>query len=307
MRTMSDRSGRACERRGFGPIGKRVLRSAGGRAVAAFTLIELLVVITVVVLLMAILVPALQRVRRQAGAVVCQSNLRQWDLIYSAYTHDYDGRFWRTYEPVTNRPNWWVGMLRPYCEDSNDLLICPLAATADAAAPQSAWNADEFGDTGGVFSAWRLYYYRALGEGPLLTGSYGHNHFVMDNSPDPRCLSYANPASYYWQARPAKGQAMIPLLADAPWAEIMEADPNCPPPSSESICELGSNVFDVCINRHDGYVNGLFMDSSVRKIGLKELWTLKWHRQFNTAGAWTTAGGVRPDNWPKWIRGFKDY
>jgi prepilin-type N-terminal cleavage/methylation domain-containing protein len=118
---MSDKSDTVCERRGFGPIGKRVLRSAVGRAAGGFTLIELLVAIAVVVLLMAILVPALQRVRRQAGAVVCQSNLRQWALIYSAYTHDYDGRFWRTYEPVTNRPNWWVGMLRPYCEDSNEI------------------------------------------------------------------------------------------------------------------------------------------------------------------------------------------
>ncbi|MHC4889363.1 MAG: hypothetical protein ACYTEO_07880, partial [Planctomycetota bacterium] len=61
------------------------------------------------------------------------------------------------------------------------------------------------------------------------------------------------------------------------------------------------------INRHDGYINGLFMDWSVRKIGLKELWTLKWHRKFDTAGPWTTAGGVRPSDWPEWMKNFKDY
>jgi hypothetical protein len=24
-------------------------------------------------------------------------------------------------------------------------------------------------------------------------------------------------------------------------------------------------------------------------------------------GPWTKAGGVQPDDWPEWMRGFKDY
>jgi len=54
-------------------------------------------------------------------------------------------------------------------------------------------------------------------------------------------------------------------------------------------------------------VNYLFMDYSVRKVGLKELWTLKWHQSFNTAGPWTRAGGVESEDWPLWTRNFKDY
>jgi prepilin-type processing-associated H-X9-DG protein len=62
-----------------------------------------------------------------------------------------------------------------------------------------------------------------------------------------------------------------------------------------------------CMNRHDGGINSLFMDWSVRKVGLKELWTLKWHAEYNTAGPWTKRGGASPEDWPEWMRGFTDY
>jgi len=61
------------------------------------------------------------------------------------------------------------------------------------------------------------------------------------------------------------------------------------------------------MNRHEGHINGLFLDWSVRKIGLKELWTLKWHKDWDTAGPWTKRGGVKPEDWPEWMRQFKDY
>jgi hypothetical protein len=51
----------------------------------------------------------------------------------------------------------------------------------------------------------------------------------------------------------------------------------------------------------------LFMDWSVRKVGLKELWTLKWHTLFDTEGPWTIAGGVWQSDWPEWMRNFKDF
>ena len=45
-----------------------------------FTLIELLVVIAIIALLLAILMPAMGRVKKQSRKVACQANLKQWGV-----------------------------------------------------------------------------------------------------------------------------------------------------------------------------------------------------------------------------------
>ena len=62
-----------------------------------------------------------------------------------------------------------------------------------------------------------------------------------------------------------------------------------------------------CINRHRGFVCVSFGDGSARKVGLKELWVLKWHQKYDTSGPWTLAGGVTDDDWPEWIRRFPSF
>ena len=58
----------------------------------AFTLIELLVVIAIIAVLMAILMPALQRVRMQARNVQCKANLKSYGLVMTLYADDFDYR-----------------------------------------------------------------------------------------------------------------------------------------------------------------------------------------------------------------------
>jgi len=74
----------------------------------AFTLIELLVVIAIIALLMAILLPALQRARKQAAGSVCMSNIKSIATSWFMYQLDYNGNIVSSFVFPGN--NAWVQM-----------------------------------------------------------------------------------------------------------------------------------------------------------------------------------------------------
>lgn len=102
-----------------------------------FTLVELLVVISIVGLLMALLLPSLQRVRKQARVVVCQSRQRAWSRMFAAYQSDNDGRFsgqaqlvWdaQSGERQYRYISWPVHMEVYGRTELKDAMLCPSAS-----------------------------------------------------------------------------------------------------------------------------------------------------------------------------------
>jgi len=113
----------------------------------AFTLIELLVVIAIIALLMALLLPAIQKVREAANKMLCASNLRQITIA----AHNYHGDYFRLppgyYGPIpnetgvnatgTNAQMWGLlTVLLPYLEADNvfKLLADPTSVSNTTAA-----------------------------------------------------------------------------------------------------------------------------------------------------------------------------
>lgn len=61
--------------------------------ISAFTLVELLVVISIIAMLLAILIPSLQKARETAKRTICASNLKQLGMGWSLYASDNKNAF----------------------------------------------------------------------------------------------------------------------------------------------------------------------------------------------------------------------
>ena len=87
----------------------------------AFTLVELLVVIGIIVLLIAILLPALKAARERANRIKCASNLRQIGIALRIYAHDNKGHFPRTPYKPRDGVTAWLGVSWVYPGLYNDV------------------------------------------------------------------------------------------------------------------------------------------------------------------------------------------
>ncbi len=250
----------------------------------AFTLIELLVVIAIIALLLSILMPALQQVKKQAQNVVCKSNLRQWGLTWKMYTEDNIGKFpnLKDRDPLVNSGaprSYWSECLAPYLgKDSRGrgIYFCP-------AAKRDPKLGDPYSDN--EFTSFNLAQMDAE-TGPKRS-SYGINCWVYDGLNNAALLQNA------WKKDAGlDNSSNIPLLLDSKWRGGFPLETDPPLVSGDQNCDPQGNLLDgsgttgeMCwfqMKRHKHGINAAFLDYSVRGVEPKELWSLKWHRQFDT-------------------------
>jgi len=271
-----------------------------------FTLIELLVVIAIIALLMAILMPALQRVKKQAKTVICQAHLKEWATIFAMYTDDNNGNFPERRSGSSGYGRWMDSM-REYYISAPDIRLCPVASKL-ANPSMETTGVNWWGST---FVAWGRIPTWDAGGGRTAGyyGSYGVNGYVYVPI---GAEVYGKPPERFWRTPNVKGANNIPMFLDCYFWCGWPDDTNTPPEYDGWQNTSDADAINrFCLNRHDGSINAAFVDYTVRRVGLKELFTLKWSRVYNTANAWTTAGGILPSDWKNhgtgWLAKFKDY
>jgi prepilin-type N-terminal cleavage/methylation domain-containing protein len=268
-----------------------------------FTLIELLVVIAIIAVLMGILMPALNQVREQGRSTACKANLRSWGLIWRMYSDENDGKF-----SPGNRVGWargdWVLSLRKYWADKDQILLCPSAKKRlPSGAGVAAWGDDKHSYVQGNYS------------GDDIDGeecSYGYNLWLFTLPASAGNALQGRPRSLHFNNAYGKSMANVPLFLDAmwrgggPWYGVesgLSSNPTfagiAPPNTNGHWAGYGHEMKHFAMDRHSRGVNAVMMDSSVRHVGIKALWSVKWHKKYDEKRGYT-------GEWPDWMSHYSD-
>jgi hypothetical protein len=262
-----------------------------------FTKKDFIVTFACVVFLLANIAAIGTSGRRRAKEAVCLSNLQNWANIFKAFVNDNDGFFMDGW--FGGRGESWFAILRPYYGESEseqdlrtDIKCCPEAVKTDSDMSGSTFEAWGGPDSWAFVDGKRGDY-----------GSYGVNSFIYDHP-----YTGEDWREEYWRRPDIAAADNIPLFLDCTWVSGGPSWTNTPPEYPGAKQWSGAfegNMGLFCIPRHYGAINGLFLDFSARKIGLKELWLLKWSRTYDLAQAranepdWTIGTG--------WMTPLKDY
>jgi prepilin-type processing-associated H-X9-DG protein len=207
--------------------------------------------------------------RRRAKEAVCAANLKRWGVIFQVLAQDNDGHFMDRGDTAH-----WAETLWSY-HKSPRLLLCPEAVRSwdqGALNPFAAWSRDD------------------------VKGSYCINLWISNEHGSGKI---GGGQQEYWGSPYVAGAESVPIFGDGQWTD---ADPLVTDEPSQYETDFWTpNMNEMqrfCVSRHNGAINMLFLDFSLRKIGLKHLWRQSWHRTFDLEAPLPL--------WPAWMQNFKD-
>ncbi len=267
-------------------IGRKVTKNRG------FTLIELLVVIAIIALLMAIIMPALGLAKRKAKAISCMSNVKQWGAIFAMYTQGNDDKFMSPVDRNGQSKGLWVDPLRPYygTGSSETIRLCPSTSVTKTDPFLLAWTVSS---NGGVIEE-------------DYASSYGINNWVY-NPPAGVNSLWGYDTKNNWRKTTVRGASAIPVFLECfRWGSHPDSGETPPTQRPQTEQELyavatpvGTQINRFNLDRHDGIVNCVFLDYSVRKVTLRGLWGLKWHKDYNASAELDRMENL---GWPSWMK-----
>ena len=252
-----------------------------------FTLIELLVVISIIALLLAILMPALGKVKEKAKAVVCQSQVKQWGLAWTLYAVDHNDK------TITHEASmFWFYKIAPYMADNNvgqvggfrsgsmEVLQCP---STRRWVPGRGGNEYSWGCYGTADSTWRFKQSQGTGaDGTYTEGSYTANGWMLSlNNPGSNKDKYFNTMS--------RTKSDTPLLADGGY---LRAGPLTEHASTSTqlvdlkgggkgdATPMSDAIERLLLNRHSMATCVAFADGHADRVKLSKMWSLYWHPGF---------------------------
>lgn len=254
-----------------------------------FTLIELLVVIAIIAMLLAILMPALGKVKEKAKSIVCRSSLKQ--LAYAAimYADENGGKMFPQY--LNGQYHLYVYSVLPYIGDMEELRSCPAAKIVHREPDLGGW-----GSYGSAKKSWLWGwgnddYPLPANAGPedYRYGSFGFNAWLYggrklsDPDMDSKCFKSMNKVARH---------AETPVFADAYWVGGSPLATDTLPAGFQLSDEHEPGVYDTSdgaggmkryiLNRHgEKSSNAAFVDGHVDAVKFEDFWTMKWHRGFD--------------------------